>query len=78
MRMCSLILATMLSLSCHVNTKIEKGEEEHLREDARSGAGGKARLLMGRQVERNLIKKVMAAPGYLSNQSLSYKIRNNL
>ena len=32
-----------------------------MREDARSGAGGKARLLMGRQVERNLTKKVMAA-----------------
>ena len=31
-----------------------------MREDARSGAGGKTRLLMGRQVERNLTKKVMA------------------
>ena len=48
MKMCSLILATMLSLSCHVNTKIEKGEEPHLKEDTRWGAGGKARLLMGR------------------------------
>ena len=35
MKMCSLILATMLSLSCHVNTKIETGAEEHLKEDTR-------------------------------------------
>ncbi len=35
MKMCSLILATMLSLSCHVNTKIEKGEKKHLKEDTK-------------------------------------------